>query len=404
MVVFDEMGLTRASLGYGDLPARNVPQDALLGIVPDATLALRVIMVGAAVTAAVSAAKLGTTNLGKAAAMTVLLWNPFVVERLLQGHWSLVAAGWLLVAAAAHPVAQWVASLTPTGAIAAALFSKNYLVSALTCAPWVVAGLLYSGPTTSSAAGLHAFAPRAETYVGTLGALMGFGGIWNAHAVPDSRHVGFALFGILLFPVLLVGWNSAPRTWLALAALGFAIPLAAWAGITAPIVEHVPGGGLLRDAHKWIILALPAATAAAGSLTPKLAGAALALAILQVPDAPTAISVLAPTSIEVPEVDHRGRDVLFEDRALVPDPAAKAMNVVEHGAIVVDGVLVDPPSVRWVNAQTTDPEALGIGLVVHPDGSVTDTGAPRQPWPIPGVVTFALWWIAPLCGKRHTVR
>ena len=34
MMVFDQMALTRASLGWGDLPARNVPQDALLGILP----------------------------------------------------------------------------------------------------------------------------------------------------------------------------------------------------------------------------------------------------------------------------------------------------------------------------------------------------------------------------------
>ncbi|WAD00567.1 hypothetical protein [Streptomyces sp. NA13] len=49
-----------------------------------------------------------------------------MVERLLQGHWSLVMAVWLLplvVALRRHPrwqvVAIWAASLTPTGAVVA---------------------------------------------------------------------------------------------------------------------------------------------------------------------------------------------------------------------------------------------------------------------------------------------
>ena len=52
MMVFDAMALTRASLGWGDLPARNVPQDALLGILPSPVLFVRVFMVAAAAGAA----------------------------------------------------------------------------------------------------------------------------------------------------------------------------------------------------------------------------------------------------------------------------------------------------------------------------------------------------------------
>ena len=160
MMVFPDMALTRAALGFGDLAARNVPQDALLGILPWPVLAVRVVMVGAAAVAAWAGYRLGRGAWGKAAAMTVAVWNPFVVERLLQGHWSVVAAAWLLPAVAlawsrvheapAHALpgavfAQWLASLTPTGALAAAVFSRGWrglLISALTCAPWAIAGIV----------------------------------------------------------------------------------------------------------------------------------------------------------------------------------------------------------------------------------------------------------------------
>ena len=336
-------------------------------------------------------------------------------------------------------MAQWLASLTPTGAIAAALFSRGrlgLLTSALTCAPWVVAGVLAASGTsaatsaatgasgTSTAAGAAAFAPRAETGVGTLGALMGLGGIWNSHAVPPSRAAGFAVFGIALFLVLALAWREVTRRWLALAALGYGVALASWAGWLEVVVVNVPGGGLLRDAQKWLILAIPAFVAAAGALRPRLAPVALALALLQVPDAPLAIAQLAPTRIEVPTVAHAGRDVLFVDRptlvtlgtgAVAVDPAPKAMNVVESGALRVDAHLTDPPSQRWSHAHAALQKAggaaagshmpeetaaelrdLGIGLVVFPDGQVAETGAPARGWPPVGVALFALWCAVPL--------
>ena len=137
MMVFDAMELTRASLGWGDLPARNVPQDALLGVLPYPVLFLRVFMVSAAAAAAWAGWKIGRSALGQAAAMTVAVWNPFVVERLLQGQWSLAAAAWLLpvVALGVHPLsglAHWLASLTPTGAIAAACVARSPLTTVLT--------------------------------------------------------------------------------------------------------------------------------------------------------------------------------------------------------------------------------------------------------------------------------
>lgn len=436
MMVFPDMALTRAALGFGDLAARNVPQDALLGILPWPVLAVRVVMVGAAAVAAWAGYRLGRGAWGKAAAMTVAVWNPFVVERLLQGHWSVVAAAWLLPAVAlawsrvhdapAHALpgavfTQWLASLTPTGALAAAVFSRGWrglLISALTCAPWAIAGIVAatSSPTAASAA---AFAPRAETHVGTLGALMGLGGIWNGQAVPASRGVGFALFGVAFFIVIAFGWRAVPRRWLVLAGCGYAVALLSWAGWLTPIITSVPGGGLLRDAQKWLILTFPAFVTAAGALPARRAAAALMLAILQVPDAPVAVAALAPTTVAVPDVDHRGRDVLFVDRpalvrisagiapggdVIAVDPAPKAMNVVESGALRVDATVIDPPSPRWraAHAAVDNPHTLrelGVGLVVYPtEGgyAVVNTGAPARGLPPLGVALFALWCVVPL--------
>lgn len=413
MMVLPDMALTRASLGFGDLPARNVPQDALLGLVPFPVLLVRVLVIGAATAAAVAGHRLGTHPLGKAAAMTVAVWNPLVIERLLQGQWSLAVAAWLIPLVAlggrAGPVAQWVASLTPTGAISAACFVRSragLVVAALSCALWVVAGALAAGGGIATAASAAAFAPRAEQYVGTLGALMGLGGIWNGAAVPASREVGFALFGIPLFVLLGLGWRAVPRRWLALAAAGFAVALASWAGLTNPVVTHVPGGGLLRDAQKWLILAIPAFVAAAGALTPRRAAAALACALLQVPDGAVSVAKLRPGAVECPAVAAAGRDVYFAERAPLTlvrgeptvDPAPKCMNVVESGALLVDATLVDPPSPRWVAAHEAVKQEpvdvarlreLEVGLVVYPDGRVLETGAPPRGLPPVGIALFA---------------
>lgn len=433
MMVFDAMAFTRASLGWGDLPARNVPQDALLGILPHPVLFLRFAVVGAAACAARAGYLLGRGTFGRAAAMTVAVWNPFVVERLLQGQWSLAVAAWLLPLVAlgrgpAATLAHWLASLTPTGALAAACAARGragLAVSALTCLPWVVAGVFAGAGGTASAASAGVFAPRAEALVGTLGALAGLGGIWNGEAVPPSRSAGFALAGVALLALLALAWRDVPRRWLALAAAGFALALASWAGLTGPLVAHVPGAGLLRDGQKWLILAVPAYVAAAGALDGRRALAACAFALLQVPDAPVALAALTPVpaaAVEIPAVDDRGRDVVFESRPALTrvagrvtvDPAPKAMNVVESGALAVDGVVVDPPSARWSAAQVAlDGPAslgrlreLGIGLAVRADGSVVDAGAPARGLPPVGVALFALWCAVPLlaCVQGHTLK
>ena len=109
-------------------------------------------------------------------------------------------------------------------------------------------------------------------------------------------------------------------------------------------------------------------------------------------------------------IDDRGRDVFFVDRPAllarqdgipVVDPATKAMNVVESGELRIDGHVIDAPSSRWAQAQEArdDPgalAALGIGVVVYPDGRVVETGAPAAPRPALGLALLALWGAVPL--------
>jgi hypothetical protein len=180
------------------------------------------------------------------------------------------------------------------------------LAAALTVnLPWLLPGLLRPAGTGSDPAGVDAFAARAESWSGTLGSLLGLGGIWNAEAVPASRTLVTAplLTGLALL-VAAAGWAplrrrlGGPGT-SALAAVAAAGLLLALAGSVPPgraalrwAVEHVVGAGLLRDGQKFLaplalLLALCAGAAAERAvvglgLRPPLA-AALAALLLMLP-------------------------------------------------------------------------------------------------------------------------
>ncbi|WP_375540244.1 hypothetical protein [Nocardia sp. XZ_19_385] len=91
--------LTGSALGLGDAAPRAVPQDALLAVlspVIDGGVLVKAILLialwAAGYGAAVLARELLRVGLGpQLVASTVALWNPYIAERLLQGHWSLLA-------------------------------------------------------------------------------------------------------------------------------------------------------------------------------------------------------------------------------------------------------------------------------------------------------------------------
>ena len=446
MVLLDRPALSAAAFGAGDLPARNAPQDGVLALFGGAWLA-RVFILAAASASAWVAGRWAreSSPWAAAAAMACAVANPFVIERLLQGQWSLAVAAWLAPVIAwgclsYHPrvawLALWAASLTPTGGLFGGLIAvvcereRRWLFaggSVLLWLPWLVPSLVAGSPTTHGdpAAQAAAFAPRAEAYVGAVGSLLGFGGIWNAAAVPASREQGFALAGLAVAALAVLGAARLPRRELrplaALAVLGMGLAIlgALAPGLTAFAVEHVPGAGLLRDSSKLTLLALPLAVAGIASLRQLPAALALCACLLQAPDAPRELAVLLPreTGIDRQLVeDLDGRLTFFADRsAMVPldggialDPYSKAANKLDSGELTVDGINVEHPAPRYVGARAAGNtrdlarlEELGVGAVVEAGGIVATTNA--QPAPAPWGLSAA-WCALPLLATLRSAR
>lgn len=242
--------LTDSALGLGDAAPRAVPQDAMLATlspIVDGGLIVKAILLvalwAAGFGAAVLVRELLRVSIGpQLVAVTVALWNPYVAERVLQGHWSLLtgyaALPWTALAAyririrgrrasgsdavaRGGAVGSWgamagcfaAAGLTPTGALlagstAVVLVGRRNVLGALVLlsaasAPWLAATALSgAGTAPSDPAGIAAFAARAEPALGTLGTLAGLGGIWNADSVPDSRTTPLALIATALLLTL----------------------------------------------------------------------------------------------------------------------------------------------------------------------------------------------------------
>jgi hypothetical protein len=345
--------LSDTALGLTSAP-RATPQDfavALSSQLIDGGVVVKSLLVLGLWLAGWGAARLVATALpdagvaGQLVAATLAIWNPYVAERLLQGHWSLlvgygclpwIATAMLTLRAGAggrlgfFGLAFWIAlaGLTPTGLLLAATValvcitvsaegpgrpSSRGLCAAVTlCAalvaalPWLTASAMGSSLTSHAAAnrlGVGAFASRAEPALGTLGSLASLGGIWNDEAVPSSRATLFALSSaVVLLGVVVAGLPTVARRrevrpLLVLAAVSVLVPAALATGlglhVLGAVVDTVPGLGVLRDGQKWVALAVPGyALAGAGAvvtlrrwLTPALTALACCLAlILALPD------------------------------------------------------------------------------------------------------------------------
>lgn len=366
MVVVDSPALS--AWNFGTAPghaARNAPQDgvlAVVGAVVPASWVARFILMGSAVGACVASCRFAQGAVSEVAAMAVLIWNPFVVERLLQGHWTVVVAFWLLPLVASlknrpgfQAITMWATSLTPTGAIAGAAVGIAtgrkkimVLVAVAMSLPWLIPSLLHR----PVAAATDVFRPSS------LWELVGLGGIWNAEARP-SLYV--PLLGIALLAFLLTAAPRADRALLALAGVGFALALASLLPL-GDLYATIPGVGLLRDGQKWLLLASPALCQLAGNV--RWPALVIALTIFQVPSLPQDVAALHP----VPEDAS-----WYEATAPVPtmtlvdghpalNPALKASPIPPSGELVVDGTVVErasdapPPSqAEW---------DLGLGLTL----------------------------------------
>ncbi len=332
--------VTDTTLGIGDLPPRAVPQDwavALGSSVVDGGFLVTAILFAALTIGGVGYGTLaahlvpGAGRTGAVAATIVSLWNPFVAERLLQGHWGLLvgygALGWIALAATQYrdtaSMRRWcvlaallaVAGFTPSGSIfglvvAVVCVRARRLIGVLTAwvlsaLPWLVAALLTSASTsTDGSAGVRAFGLRSEPGLGPLGTVLGLGGIWNADAAPASRTFWWAAVAtVCLIAVVGVGsitlWRrrellvDAPLV-RALAVLGVVVVVGLaitafgpGSGALAGVVSAIPGGGLLRDSSKFVALVMPIVVVASAAAVWRLrdlvpSGFALAAVVLLV--------------------------------------------------------------------------------------------------------------------------
>jgi hypothetical protein len=307
--------------GWGTALPRVVPSDLLVAvfdeIVPGQVLQ-KLVLVGALGLAGAGATRLCRDRgaVAALAAASLYVWNPFVAERLLLGHWPLLvgyaALPWILVAGRRLRVDEWsawsalalglaVSAVSAVGGVLGVLVALaaqaggdaasrrrrlglTAAVGVAVNAPWFVAGLVYPGGATTDPTAVERFGASSEGWLGHVGAVLSLGGIWNTEVVPDSRDTPIALLGLVTVGVVVVAgwrlWLAAERTealtFLGLAGLGVVLALAGWAvpdGV-GWLVAHAPGLGLIRDGTRFLpLLALPAAIAfgwAAGAAADRL--------------------------------------------------------------------------------------------------------------------------------------
>lgn len=473
--------LTDGALGLGDAAPRAVPQDGMLAVA--SPIISGGVLVAVLTLAGLTLAGVGfgrfalrlVPDAGRVGAMIAALlsiWNPFVAERLLQGHWSLLVSfgtlGWLGTAlfdaahasrgrrvgpAAALTVSCAAAGFTPTGSVYAGVLiigvgtallvrvpglprarwilglAGIMLIGSL---PWLTAALVGSAPAVSGAGGVAAFGLRAEPWLGLPGTALGLGGIWNADAVPASRTSPWALLATAaLFAVVLLGTYELNRrrvritgtsrtradaitrtvidatAVLAITAVILVVVAATGPGASALtwLVETVPGAGLLRDTQKYLAPAVPFYAVAGAAATIALrrwlpAGFALTACLLLIvaplpdlawgvggslrtvtyPDDFTAVAALIPADEGAVALYPPGpvRDYGWADGpSLDPLPRMLAADVLDSGALVVDGVPVDDASGRGARVDAI--LAAGgspAGLAAHGVGWVIVEGEP----------------------------
>ena len=326
--------LTPFTLGTSTPAPRAVPSDAagvVLGWLLGAGVAQALVLWGTLVLAGAGAARLtgvlvpGAGWAARSAAAVAAIWNPFVLERLVVGQWTVLlgyaAVPHLLVTCLRVRSGRAPSWAPAVGLAACGVGGANTLVigglavAGVLLAPrprWAALGLAgasalgvsavwalpaVTAGVASAPAGVAAFAARADTPLGVLGSLVSGGAFWNPASHPASRQVLLVAVAaaVLALVTVLAAAAAARREGVgALLVPAVAGLLLAWLsaldpfGLWTALVVHVPGGGVLRDAQKlvapWVVLA----AAGAGVLVRDLlrvraAGPAMAVLVTALP-------------------------------------------------------------------------------------------------------------------------
>lgn len=298
MVWVPDLALRPDFLGTGSGLPRAVPSDAVIAVLDE-------VVPGALLQKVVLLAALAGGGMGidrwlldrgvpaRLAAVSFYVWNPFVVERLVIGHWPVLVAyatlpwvallarrardqdrlpGLLLVLVPLGSLSASAGLMTAAALLAFGLtrrrrFSLPALVLAAN-APWLVAGLLHAGVATSDPDAAARFALQGEGWLPAPVTALSLGGIWNAEVVPATRDGALGIVALLALGALAVlgvrGWrhSTARRDQAALLgvwALGWGLAVLTWLvpDLVGWLAGNVPGGGLVRDGSRLLGLCAP---------------------------------------------------------------------------------------------------------------------------------------------------
>ncbi|HET9420234.1 MAG TPA: hypothetical protein VFO49_03785 [Nocardioides sp.] len=306
MVFVPEQPWKDAWLGLDGTLPRAVPMDAIVSVLTQVLpgeLVQRLFLVGAFLAGGIGAGffvgRHGTA--ARLAAITLMLWNPWVYERLLMGQWAILS-GYLLLpwvalaslrmrrdlrrGAPAVAVALVLSAVcSPSSGLMAALvvvvlgLRKRLAHVAVAAGLIVVANLSWLLPSlladASADAGgdvFDAFAARGESSLGALASLFSLGGTWKTSIVPEERTSALiVLLSCALTVVALLGLLRRPRPrLLLLAGISFflaALPvLPGGDALLEALGDVVPAAAILRDSHRFLAPAILA-------LLPGIAGA-----------------------------------------------------------------------------------------------------------------------------------
>lgn len=313
MVFVPEQPWKPAWLGLDGALPRAVPMDALVSVVTQVvpgSWVQRALLVGGFVLGGLGTGRVVREHAwySRAAAITLVVWNPWVYERLLIGQWAILLGylvlPWVVLAARrlrADPRGGWaegaiavtVASVcSPSSGVMAAValvvlgLTRDRLtwlaaggVAVLANLTWLVPAIAAETAEVSTDGVFAAFAARAESDAGVVASLASLGGIWKTSVLPDARTSGaLVLLSCVLTVAAAAGLRRAvrdhPGEWWRLAALGVgALVVAAapavpgGADLIEDLAARVPGLALLRDSHRFlaplgVVLAIGSAGAA----------------------------------------------------------------------------------------------------------------------------------------------
>lgn len=278
----------------GLTPPRAVPSDLVVAFVSQAVpgdIVQKIVLLAVFVLGCSGVAALLDREpvVARLAGGTFYVWNPYVAERLVLGHWGLLlgyaglpwvlraalkpdlasprGAGRLCLALLPAVIGSFAAmAITALVLVPAVLFSRGVRTVAVALGalllgslPWLIPSFLHQ--VYADPAGVSVFASRADTPFGALGSLLMLGGAWNSQTVPKAYGGALSILWLAVVVVALAGLVALTRErrFTGLAVSGVLGLLIACIGVTAAGrsvlragTEFWSGLAVFRDAQQFV--------------------------------------------------------------------------------------------------------------------------------------------------------